>query len=158
MYYNDINEILRIAGVKLNEEMIHAEKSFYDGDDFAYVLKNPTKNELRGYGLARTRFICFNDGTWLFFDPMQWIHENMLDRFSPRFGKGKTGGFYDLHTNEFIFIEPMNYDEGEEGYEEEFNYYVDKEQKFLLSYPYIVNTFGKNFNIMVYGDWVDNPW
>ena len=118
MYYNDINEILRIAGVKLNEEMIHAEKSFYDGDDFAYVLKNPTKNELRGYGLARTRFICFNDGTWLFFDPMQWIHENMLDRFSPRFGKGKTGGFYDLHTNEFIFIEPMNYDEGEEGYEE----------------------------------------
>lgn len=35
---------------------------------------------------------------------------------------------------------------------------IDKEQKFLLSYPYIVNTFGKNFNIMVYGDWVDRPW
>lgn len=142
---------------ELDESIIHAEKSNYD-DYMAVVLKNPTKRELRENGLDRSRFICFEDGTWLFFDSMQWIHENMLDQFSPNFGKGKAGGFYDLTNNEFIFIEPMDYDEGEEGYEEEFNYYIDKEQKFLLSYPYIVNTFGKNFNIMVYGDWVDNPW
>ena len=149
--FDNINESV------LNEELIHMEKSSYD-NHMAVVLKNPTKRELRENHLKRSRFICFADGTWLFFDPMEWIHENMLDQFSPNFGKGKSGGFYDLSNNEFIFIEPMDHDEGEEGYEEEFNYYIDKEQKFLLSYPYIVNTFGKNFNIMVYGDWVDNPW
>ena len=52
----------------------------------------------------------------------------------------------------------MNYDEGEDGYEEEFNHYVNKDRKFLLSYPYIKQTFGTDFNIMVYGDWVDSPW
>lgn len=152
------NEILRIAGVKLNEEMIHAEKSFYDGDDFAYVLKNPTKNELRGYGLTRTRFICFNDETWLFFDPMQWIHSHIWNKYKDKFGGSTNMGFYDLHANEFIFIESMNYDEGEEGYEEEFNYYESKSRKWLLEQPYIVNTFGTDFNVMIYGDWVDNPW
>ena len=158
MYYNDINEILRIAGVKLNEEMIHAEKSFYDGDDFAYVLKNPTKNELRGYGLTRTRFICFNNETWLFFDPMQWIHSHIWNKYKDKFGGSTNMGFYDLHANEFIFIESMDYDEDEEGYEEEFNYYESKSRKWLLEQPYIVNTFGTDFNVMICGDWVDNPW
>lgn len=156
--FEELNDILRIAGVKLNEELIHAEKTEWNEAGMAIVLKNPTKRELRENGLDRCRFICFTDGTWIFFDSMQWIHEHMLNQFSPVYGKGKAGGFYDLTNNEFIFIEPMDYDEGEEGYEEEFNYYIDKEQQFLLSYPYIVNTFGKNFNIMVYGDWVDNPW
>lgn len=155
---NEINNILKNAGVKLNEEMIHAEKSFYDGDDFAYILKNPTKNELKGYGLTRTRFICFNNGTWLFFDPMQWIHAHIWNKYKDKFGGSTNMGFYDLYNNEFIFIESMDYDEDEEGYEEEFNYYESKSRKWLLEQPYIVNTFGTDFNIMVYGDWVDSPW
>ena len=142
---------------QLNEEIIHAEQSHYD-DYMAVVLKNPTKRELRENGLDRSRFICFEDGTWLFFDSMQWIHAHIWNKYKDKFNGSNNMGFYDLSNNEFIFIEPMDYDEGEEGYEEEFNYYIDKEQQFLLSYPYIVNTFGKNFNIMVYGDWVDNPW
>ena len=141
----------------LNEELIHMEKSSYD-EHLASIVKNPTKRELRENNLKRSRFICFADGTWLFFDPMEWIHEQVLNKYAPKFGRGKNSGFYDYDKNQFIFIHGMNYDEGEDGYEEEFNHYVNKDRKFLLSHPYIKQTFGTNFNIMVYGDWVDSPW
>ena len=141
----------------LNEELIHMEKSSYD-EHLASIVKNPTKRELRENHLKRSRFICFADGTWLFFDPMEWIHEQVLNKYAPKFGRGENSGFYDYDKNQFIFIHGMNYDEGEDGYEEEFNHYVNKDRKFLLSYPYIKQTFGTDFNIMVYGDWVDNPW
>ena len=142
---------------QLNEEIIHAENCNYD-NHMAVVLKNPTKRELRENGLDRSRFICFEDGTWLFFDSMQWIHENILDQFSPKFGKGNNGGFYDLSNNEFIFIESLDYDENEEGYEEEVSYYENKCKKWLLTKPYIRETFGLNPNVTICGDWVDSPW
>ena len=141
---------------QLNEEIIHAEKSNYD-DYMAVVLKNPTKRELRENGLYRSRFICFEDGTWLFFDSMQWIHEQILSKY--RSNSRSVGmGFYDYNTNEFIFMESMNHDEGEEGYDEEVSYYENKCKKWLLTKPYIRETFGLNPNVTVYGDWVDNPW
>ena len=142
---------------QLNEEIIHAENCNYD-NHMAVVLKNPTKRELRQNGLDRSRFIYFEDGTWLFFDSMQWIHENILDQFSPKFGKGNNGGFYDLSNNEFIFIESLDYDENEEGYEEEVSYYENKCKKWLLTKPYIRETFGLNPNVTICGDWVDSPW
>ena len=142
---------------ELDESIIHAENCNYD-NHMAVVLKNPTKRELRENGLDRSRFICFEDGTWLFFDSMQWIHENILDQFSPKFGKGNNGGFYDLSNNEFIFIESLDYDENEEGYEEEVSYYENKCKKWLLTKPYIRETFGLNPNVTICGDWVDSPW
>ena len=151
--YNEINEILRNAGIQLDEEIIHAEQSDYE-DYMAVVLKNPSKRELRENNLDRSRFIVFTNGTWLFFDCMQWIHEQILKKFTHIYGKGRSSGFYDLDKNEFIFIEPLDHDDGEEGYEEEFKHYTDKEREFLLSYPYITKTFGQDFKIMIYGDWV----
>lgn len=143
-------------GEYLTEEIIHAEKSNYD-DYMAVVLKNPTKRELKDNGLYRSRFICFEDGTWLFFDSMQWIHEQILSKY--RSNSRSVGmGFYDYNTNEFIFMESMNHDEDEEGYEEEVSYYENKCKKWLLTKPYIRETFGLNPNVTVYGDWVDSPW
>ena len=142
---------------ELTEEIIHAEKSNYD-DYMAVVLKNPTKRELRENGLDRSRFICFEDGTWLFFDSMQWIHAHMWDKYKDKFNGSNNMGFYDLSNNEFIFIESLDYDEDEEGYEEEVSYYENKCKKWLLTKPYIRETFGLNPNVTVYGDWVDNPW
>lgn len=143
------------AGVQLNEELIHAEKSNYD-DYMAVVLKNPTKRELRENGLDRSRFICFEDGTWLFFDSMQWIHAHIWNKYKDKFGDFTNMGVYDLHTNEFIFVESMDYDEDEKGYEEEFNYYESKNKKWLLEQPYIVNTFGTDFKVIgliIHGNW-----
>lgn len=142
---------------QLTEEIIHAEKSNYD-DYMAVVLKNPTKRELRENGLERSRFICFEDGTWLFFDSMQWIHAHIWDKYKDKFNGSNNMGFYDLSNNEFIFIESLDYDEYEEGYEEEVSYYENKCKKWLLTKPYIRETFGLNPNVTVYGDWVDNPW
>ena len=140
---------------QLNEEIIHAEKSNYD-DYMAVVLKNPTKKELRDNELEHSRFICYEDGTWLFFDSMQWIHEQILSKY--RYGRCNGTGFYDLRSNEFIFMESMNYDEDEEGYEEEVAYYEDKCKKWLLTKPYIRENFGLNPRVTIYGDWVDSPW
>ena len=142
---------------ELDESIIHAEKSNYD-DYMAVVLKNPTKRELRENGLERSRFICFEDGTWLFFDSMQWIHAHIWDKYKDKFNGSNNMGFYDLSNNEFIFIESLDYDEDEEGYEEEVSYYENKCKKWLLTKPYIRETFGLNPNVTVYGDWVDNPW
>lgn len=144
-------------GEYLTEEIIHAEKSNYD-DYMAVVLKNPTRRELRDNGLERSRFICFEDGTWLFFDSMQWIHAHIWDKYKDKFNGSNNMGFYDLSNNEFIFIESLDYDEDEEGYEEEVSYYENKCKKWLLTKPYIRETFGLNPNVTVYGDWVDNPW
>jgi len=141
---------------ELTEEIIHAEKSNYD-DYMAVVLKNPTRKELRENGLERSRFICFEDGTWLFFDSMQWIHEQILSKY--RSNSRSIGmGFYDLRNNEFIFMESLNYDEDEEGYEADIFYHEEKCRKWLLTKPYIRETFGLNPNVTVYGDWVDSPW
>lgn len=159
-YFPQGVKVVRFDSIResvLNEELIHMEKSSYD-EHLASIVKNPTKRELRENHLKRSRFICFADGTWLFFDPMEWIHEQVLNKYAPKFGRGKNSGFYDYDKNQFIFIHGMNYDEGEDGYEEEFNHYANKDRKFLLSYPYIKQTFGTDFNIMVYGDWVDSPW
>lgn len=144
-------------GEYLTEEIIHAEKSNYD-DYMAVVLKNPTRRELRENGLERSRFICFEDGTWLFFDSMQWIHAHIWDKYKDKFNGSNNMGFYDLSNNEFIFIESLDYDEDEEGYEEEVSYYENKCKKWLLTKPYIRETFGLNPNVTVYGDWIDNPW
>ena len=144
-------------GEYLTEEIIHAEKSNYD-DYMAVVLKNPTRRELRDNGLERSRFICFEDGTWLFFDSMQWIHAHIWDKYKDKFNGSNNMGFYDLSNNEFIFIESLDYDEDEEGYEEEVSYYENKCKKWLLTKPYIRETFGLNPNVTVYGDWVDSPW
>ena len=144
-------------GEYLTEEIIHAEKSNYD-DYMAVVLKNPTRRELRDNGLDRSRFICFEDGTWLFFDSMQWIHAHIWDKYKDKFNGSNNMGFYDLSNNEFIFIESLDYDEDEEGYEEEVSYYENKCKKWLLTKPYIRETFGLNPNVTVYGNWVDNPW
>ena len=140
----------------LNEELIHMEKSNYD-DYYSVILKNPTKKELRDNNLRRSRFICYEDGTWLFFDSMQWIHEQILSKY--RSNSRSIGmGFYDYDTNEFIFMESMNYDEGEEGYDEEVQGLINKCRNWLLKQDYVIKTFGKDFYVSVYGDWVDNPW
>ena len=141
---------------QLNEEIIHAEKSNYD-DYMAVVLKNPTKKELRDNKLEHSRFICYEDGTWLFFDSMQWIHEQILSKYHSN-SHSIGMGFYDLRNNEFIFMESMNYDEDEEGYESEVSYYEEKCRKWLLTKPYIRENFGLNPNVTIYGDWVDSPW
>ena len=142
---------------ELDESIIHAENCNYD-NHMAVVLKNPTKRELRENGLDRSRFICFEDGTWLFFDSMQWIHAHIWDKYKDKFNGSNNMGFYDLSNNEFIFIESLDYDEDEEGYEEEVSYYENKCKKWLLTKPYIRETFGLNPNVTVYGDWVDSPW
>ena len=142
---------------ELDESIIHAENCNYD-NHMAVVLKNPTRRELRENGLERSRFICFEDGTWLFFDSMQWIHAHIWDKYKDKFNGSNNMGFYDLSNNEFIFIESLDYDEDEEGYEEEVSYYENKCKKWLLTKPYIRETFGLNPNVTVYGDWVDNPW
>ena len=142
---------------ELDESIIHAENCNYD-NHMAVVLKNPTRRELRDNGLERSRFICFEDGTWLFFDSMQWIHAHIWDKYKDKFNGSNNMGFYDLSNNEFIFIESLDYDEDEEGYEEEVSYYENKCKKWLLTKPYIRETFGLNPNVTVYGDWVDSPW
>ena len=138
---------------QVNESIAFAEMN---DDEMMVILHNPSRKELRDNGLYRSRFICHEDGTWLFFDSMQWIHEQILSKY--RYGRCNGTGFYDLRSNEFIFMESMNYDEGEEGYEEEVAYYENKCKKWLLTKPYIRETFGLNPNVTVYGDWVDNPW
>ena len=144
-------------GEYLTEEIIHAEKSNYD-DYMAVVLKNPTRRELRDNGLEHSRFICFKDGTWLFFDSMQWIHENILDDYAPKLGHGVSGGFYDNHSNTFIFVESYDSEEYTEEFDEETKYYEEKSKDWLLNNQYILNTFGANLKVKIIGDWVDSPW
>lgn len=113
------------------------------------------KNEIEEiYKLAGVQL---NEEQGYFTDSMQWIHEQILSKY--RSNSRSVGmGFYDYNTNEFIFMESMNHDEGEEGYDEEVSYYENKCKKWLLTKPYIRETFGLNPNVTVYGDWVDNPW
>lgn len=140
---------------QVNESIAYAEMN---DDEMMVILHNPTRRELRDNGLERSRFICFEDGTWLFFDSMQWIHAHIWDKYKDKFNGSNNMGFYDLSNNEFIFIESLDYDEDEEGYEEEVSYYENKCKKWLLTKPYIRETFGLNPNVTVYGDWVDSPW
>lgn len=140
---------------ELYESIAYAEMN---DDEMMVILHNPTRKELKDNGLERSRFICFEDGTWLFFDSMQWIHAHIWDKYKDKFNGSNNMGFYDLSNNEFIFIESLDYDEDEEGYEEEVSYYENKCKKWLLTKPYIRETFGLNPNVTVYGDWVDSPW
>lgn len=144
-------------GEYLTEEIIHAEKSNYD-DYMAVVLKNPTRRELRDNGLEHSRFIYFKDGTWLFFDSMQWIHENILDDYAPKLGHGVSSGFYDNRSNTFIFVESYDSEEYTEEFDEETKYYEEKSKDWLLNIQYILNTFGANLKVKIIGDWVDSPW
>ena len=142
----------------INEQLLHMEKSHYE-DYYAVILKNPSRKELRDNGLKRARFISYENGTWIFFDAMQWIHEQIYSKYHEKYGQTSSMGFYDYDTNEFIFIEDLATDKDGDDYNEaEYMYYENKNKNWLMNQTYIINNFGTNFKVNVYGDWVDNPW
>lgn len=143
---------------QLDEQLLHMEKSHYE-DYYAVILKNPSRKELRDNGLKRARFISYENGTWIFFDAMQWIHEQIYSKYHEKYGQTSSMGFYDYDTNEFIFIEDLATDKDGDDYNEaEYMYYENKNKNWLMNQTYIINNFGTNFKVNVYGDWVDNPW
>ena len=136
----------------LDEELIHMEKSNYE-DYYAVILKNPSRKELRDNNLRRSRIINFANDIWLFFDSMQWIHEEVLDEYAKQYGKAKNSGFYDYDKNQFIFIHSADDNE-----EQVFKKYEIEDKKWLLSHPYIVNVFGNNINVKVIDEYWNSPW
>lgn len=136
----------------LNEELIHMEKSNYE-DYYAVILKNPSRKELRDNNLKRSRIINFANDIWLFFDSMQWIHEEVLDEYAKQYGKAKNSGFYDYDKNQFVFIHSADDNE-----EQVFKKYEIEDKKWLLSHPYIVNVFGNNINVKVIDEYWNSPW
>lgn len=106
MYYNDINEILRIAGVKLNESIAYASKK----DLSDVVLLNPTKRELKENNMINSRCMVDSDGCWYFCDMQNMLHSNMEsifreDVFFPYYDGNDCYGiaYYDLENNEFWY-------------------------------------------------------
>lgn len=136
----------------LDEELIHMEKSNYE-DYYAVILKNPSRKELRDNNLKRSRIINFANDIWLFFDSMQWIHEEVLDNYAKQYGKAKNSGFYDYDKNQFVFIHSTDDNE-----EQVFKKYEIEDKKWLLSHPYIVNVFGNNINVKVIDEYWNSPW
>lgn len=106
MYYNDINEILKIAGVKLNESIAYASKK----DLSDVVLLNPTKRELRKNNMINSRCMVDSDGCWYFCDMENMLHSNVEsifreDVFFPYYDGNDCYGiaYYDLENNEFWY-------------------------------------------------------
>ena len=106
MYYNDINEILRIAGVKLNESIVYASKN----DLSDVVLMNPTRKELKDNNLTLCRCIEDSEGNWYFADMENMLHAYIVSELKdeasfPLFDGNDCYGiaYYDAESNEFWY-------------------------------------------------------
>lgn len=146
--FEELNDILRIAGVQLNEELIYAEK---DPDDNEFltneIWKNPTRKELRDISESRI-VIDDNTGDFYFCLADCMIHDDMIDKIN----KGDNSSiFYDYYKNTFYkrdeWKNNKEYDEMKNNFKED-----------LLSYPYIKNNFS-NFKVeLINSLYQETPW
>ena len=106
MYNNDINEILRIAGIKLNEEILDAKAV---GDDLMnIILKNPTRRELRDNKMNTCRGALGRNGNFYFIEISDLAHCDLFDTLEKMgINEGPYQVFkYSNKTNTFYYYDP----------------------------------------------------
>lgn len=108
MYNNDINEILRIAGIRLNEEILDAKSS--DNDLIDIILKNPTRKELRDNNMNTCRGAMGKNGNFYFIEISELAHIDLFDRLEQMgINEAPYHVFkYSNKTNTFYYYDPDN--------------------------------------------------
>ena len=125
--------------VILDEELIYADKD-EDGYLTNEIFKNPSKEEIKKYNLSQTRVVIDGEGNFYFCLAGALIHDDIIDKI----GKGDNYSlFYDYYKNTF-------YKRDEYRNEEEHKKMNKRLREWLLSYPYIKNNFGTDFNVYVF--------
>ena len=150
-YFKNINEILRLSGVKLNEEIVYS-KTYNDGYNnglMDVILKNPTRKELYDNHMDAARVVIdTSTGDFYFCGAGDFIHDQMIDKI----GVGSNDSiFYDYHENTFYIR-----DEWED--EEDLEDFYNENKGWLSAYPYIQNNM-PNFKLKmmdIYGP--ETPW
>lgn len=144
MFNKEINEILKLSGIRLNEEIAYVSKN----DLSDVILKNPTRKELRDYCTASRVVIDISTGDFYFCAASEFIHDQMIDKI----GVGTNDSmFYDYYENTFYIRDEW---EDEEDLEEFYN----ENKGWLSAYPYIQNNM-PNFKLKmmdIYGP--ETPW
>lgn len=104
----EIQEILKIAGVKIDEEYIYSSK-----DMKSCILKNPSQNEIKKTGINYWRIIQDDNNNYYFGDAYSFIHQDIVEIVSNKLNADFTYtgtynfGFgvllYEYKTNTFFY-------------------------------------------------------
>lgn len=151
MFEKEINEILKLSGLKLNEEIVYS-KTYNDGYNnglMDVILKNPTRKELYDNHMDAARVVIdTSTGDFYFCGAGDFIHDQMIDKI----GVGSNDSiFYDYQENTFYIR-----DEWED--EEDLEDFYNENKGWLSAYPYIQNNM-PNFKLKmmdIYGP--ETPW
>jgi hypothetical protein len=111
-YINEVNEVLKLAGVQLNEredldETILDAKSV--GDELMnIILKNPTRKELRDNDMNVCRGVMGRSGNFYFISLSQLIHYNLFNTLEQMgINDAPYNVFrYSNKTNTFYYYDP----------------------------------------------------
>lgn len=138
-----INEVLRLAGVKIVEEIVYGEMN---DDEMMVILHNPTRKELKDNNLDDECRIIKDGNGGYYFASSEWTHEQIENKLkSKNLPYEETmGEFYYYQDNLFATRDDWNTDK--EYYEYKQDWY-----KTLKSKSYIVKNFG-NFNVEIFGN------
>ena len=123
----------------LDEELIYAERDA-DGNLENEVFKNPSKAEIRKNYLSQTRVVIDGEGNFYFCMAGNLIHDDIIEKI----GKGENYSlFYDYYKDTF-------YKRDEYRNKEEHEKMNKRLKEWLLTYPYIKENFGIDFNAYVF--------
>ena len=123
----------------LDEELIYAERDA-DGNLENEVFKNTSKAEIRKNYLSQTRVVIDGEGNFYFCMAGNLIHDDIIEKI----GKGENYSlFYDYYKDTF-------YKRDEYRNKEEHEKMNKRLKEWLLTYPYIKENFGIDFNAYVF--------
>ena len=123
----------------INESLIYADRDA-DGNLENEVFKNPSKAEIRKNYLSQTRVVIDGEGNFYFCMAGNLIHDDIIEKI----GKGENYSlFYDYYKDTF-------YKRDEYRNKEEHERMNKRLKEWLLTYPYIKENFGIDFNAYVF--------
>lgn len=123
----------------INESLIYADRDA-DGNLENEVFKNPSKAEIRKNYLSQTRVVIDGEGNFYFCMAGNLIHDDIIEKI----GRGENYSlFYDYYKDTF-------YKRDEYRNKEEHERMNKRLKEWLLTYPYIKENFGIDFNVYVF--------
>ena len=100
MFNKEINEILKLSGIRLNEEIAYVSKN----DLSDVILKNPTRKELIDNGMIECRIVKDYKDNFYFANSYEMIHTDIVDKLeSENITSVETNLFYDVNSNTFYY-------------------------------------------------------
>ena len=143
----EIDNILRISGIKLKEEYL-----FSTNDMKSLILKNPSQREIKETGITDWRIVVDDYDNYYFGDAYSFIHSDIVDKVNSSFEinsnfNGDGIALYKATTNTFIYRAPIfNI--------EDCNMFQNIAKKYFNN-SYIKNNFN-NYKIAVSSE--EEPW